>query len=84
MDLFTKKIVGYSFSKTMDTKITLKALNRAYNNQKPKNKVIIHSDRGTQYISDIFRKKAKDLGFIQSFSVKYQDIVDTFLIGGNY
>jgi len=54
----------------MDTKITLEALNRAYSSQKPKNKVIIHSDRWTQYISDIFRKKAKDLGFIQSFSTK--------------
>ena len=70
MDLFTKKIVGYSFSKTMDTKITLEALNRAYKKQKPENKIIIHSDRGSQYISDIFRNKAKDLGFIQSFSSK--------------
>ena len=35
LDLSTKKIVGYSFSKTMDTKITLEALNRAYNKQKP-------------------------------------------------
>ncbi len=40
MDLFTKKIVGYSFSKKIDTKITLEALNRAYNSQKPNNKVI--------------------------------------------
>jgi len=70
MDLFTKKIVGYSFSKTMDTKITLEALNRAYKKQKPENKIIIHSDRGSQYISDIFRNKAKNLGFIQSFSAK--------------
>ena len=32
--------------------------------------MIIHSDRGTKYISDIFRNKAKNLGFIQSFSAK--------------
>ena len=54
----------------MDTKITLESLNRAYNKQKPENKIIIHSDRGSQYISDIFRNKAKDLCFIQSFNAK--------------
>jgi len=68
--LFTKKIVGYSFSKTMDTKITIEALTKAYRNQKPLDEVIVHSDRGTQYISKMFRKKVKELGLVQSFSSK--------------
>ena len=70
MDLFTKKIIGYSFSKTMDTKITIEALNKAYRKQKPDNDLIIHSDRGTQYISKLYRKKVKKLGLFQSFSSK--------------
>jgi len=70
MDLFTKKIIKYSFSKTMDTKLTIEALTKASKKQKPENELIIHSDRGTQYIAKLFRDEVKDLGFIQSFSNK--------------
>lgn len=45
MDLLTKKIIGYSFSKNMGTKLTIDALNKAYNQQRPNKAVIIHSDR---------------------------------------
>ncbi|MBS4535680.1 IS3 family transposase [Clostridium sp. D2Q-14] len=52
MDLYTRKIIGYSFSKSMTTKLTIKALEKAlentYFNQRPNGQVIIHSDRGSQ------------------------------------
>ena len=70
MDLFTKKIIGYSFSKNMETKLTIDALTKAYNQQRPDQEVIIHSDRGSQYISSLFRNKVKELGLVQSFSNK--------------
>lgn len=54
----------------MDTKITIETLNKAYRNQKPLNELIIHSDRGTQYISKMFRNKVKESGLVQSFSSK--------------
>lgn len=54
----------------MDTNITIEALNKAYKKQKPENNLIIHSDRGTQYISKLYRKKVKKFGLLQSFSSK--------------
>ena len=41
LDLHTKKIVGYSYSKTMDTSIVLKALDNAIAIQKPDKVLII-------------------------------------------
>ena len=70
MDLFTKKIIGYSFSKNMETKLTIDALTKAYKQQRPGKDLIIHSGRGSQYISRLFRKKVKELGLVQSFSNK--------------
>jgi len=49
LDLHTKKIVGYSYSKSMDTTLVLKALDNAIVSQKPSEGLIIHSDRGSQY-----------------------------------
>ncbi|MCM8711071.1 DDE-type integrase/transposase/recombinase, partial [Clostridium sp. SYSU_GA19001] len=46
LHLHTKKIIGYAFSKTMDTELAIKAVENAYITQKPKNTVILHSDLG--------------------------------------
>lgn len=70
LDLHTKKIVGYSFSKTMDTEIVLTALNNAIKTQKPKAGLIIHSDRGAQYTSFSYQSKVKELEFLLSYSAK--------------
>lgn len=71
MDLHTKKIVGYSFSKNMTTDLVLQALDNAIVTQKPKgNQLIIHSDRGSQYTSIDYRNKITALGFNISYSAK--------------
>lgn len=44
MDLHTKKIVGYSFLRSMTTDLITKALENAYHSQKPDNGLIYHSD----------------------------------------
>ena len=70
MDLFTKKIIEYSFSKNMESQLTIYALTKAYKQQRPEKEVIIHSDRGSQFISSLLRNKVKELGLVQSFSNK--------------
>ncbi|HHW56156.1 MAG TPA: DDE-type integrase/transposase/recombinase, partial [Clostridia bacterium] len=35
IDLYTKKVIGYAFSKTMDTELAIRAVENAYNAQKP-------------------------------------------------
>jgi len=54
MDLHSKKIVGYSFGRSMTTEIIIKALNNAHETQKPGDNLIFHSDLGTQYTSEAF------------------------------
>jgi transposase InsO family protein len=61
MDLHTKKIVGYSFSRAMTTDLIVKALKNAYDSQKPSGSIVFHSDHGSQYTSDDFAKKYKPI-----------------------
>jgi putative transposase len=51
MDLFSRKIIGFAMSERMTKNLVLLALERAKNNQPPKEGLIHHSDRGSQYAS---------------------------------
>lgn len=56
-DAYSKKIVGYDVSDTLETKASLKALKMAINNRMYKNEPLIHhSDRGIQYCSDDYQQ----------------------------
>ncbi len=70
MDLNSRKIVGYSMSKNMDTALALKALDNAFKIQKPAEGLILHSDLGSQYTSYEFSKYIKEHKLIHSFSGK--------------
>ncbi|WP_390819343.1 IS3 family transposase [Clostridium faecium] len=70
LDLHTKKIVGYSYSKSMDTTLVLKALDNAIVSQKPSEGLIVHSDRGSQYTSNEYRRTVESKGFKLSYSAK--------------
>ena len=70
MDLNSRKIVGYSMSKNIDTTLALKALDNAYKLQKPKKGLILHSDLGSQYTSYDFGEYVKNHKIVHSFSGK--------------
>lgn len=70
MDLHTRKIVGYSFSKVMETNLIIKALKNAYETQKPSGSVIFHSDLGTQYTSEAYAEQLKEYNMTASYSRK--------------
>lgn len=70
MDLCTRKIIGYSFSKTMDTDMAIKAIENALKAQRPTTSVTLHSDLGTQYTSNKFKLFTEENGIIHSFSRK--------------
>lgn len=71
MDLATNKIIGWHFSRNMDTALVMKALINAIttSGNLPKG-LILHSDRGSQYTSHEYRNKLKELNIEQSFSAK--------------
>jgi transposase InsO family protein len=70
LDMCTRKIVGWSYSMSMTTELTIAALADACRNQGYPKHVILHSDRGSQYTSDDYLAKLKSLDFIPSFSEK--------------
>ncbi len=70
MDLHSRKIIGYSFSKSMDTQTVIAALDNAYKIQRPNGPVIFHSDLGTQYTSVEFTNRLKEYNITPSYSMK--------------
>ena len=55
MDLYSRRIVGWSMSRWMSRRIVLAALRMAIDARQPEGALIHHSDRGGQYTSDDFR-----------------------------
>ena len=56
-DAYSKRIVGYQVSNTLETKGSVKALKMAIKERRyPDNKLIHHSDRGFQYCSREYQK----------------------------
>jgi len=70
IDLFSRKVIGWSTSNRIGAKLLLNAFMVAIVTRKPKKEVIFHSDRGVQYASKDFQRKLKKYGFICSMSRK--------------
>jgi putative transposase len=68
LDLFSRKIVGWSMDKNMQSSMFVRALDMAKENRLPDSSVIFHSDRGVQYASNAFRKKLTEYKIVQSMS----------------
>ncbi len=60
IDLFSRKVVGWSMGGRISADLVIKAFNMAWNNRNPKTNIIFHSDRGSQYTSKAFQKVLKD------------------------
>ena len=68
LDLFSRRIVGWSLSDRMKTGLAMDALQRAIDLRKPPPGLIHHSDRGSQYCSADYRRLVKSHGLIASMS----------------
>lgn len=68
MDLASRRIVGWSMSDRIKAELVCQALKSAYWRRKPPAGLIVHSDRGSQYASDSYRRLIKDYRMIQSMS----------------
>jgi len=70
LDLYSRKVIGWSLSKKIDRHLTLFALEMAIERRKPQPGVIHHSDRGVQYLCDDYIEKLKSEKFKISCSRK--------------
>ena len=58
-DMFSRKIVGYDISNSLELNGCVRALNKAIYNAKKTDKLTHHSDRGIQYCSNIYTQILK-------------------------
>lgn len=70
IDLWSRKIVGWSMAPRITADIVVDAFRMALLRQKRQAPGIVHSDRGSQYASKIFRDEIKKYGCKQSMSRK--------------
>lgn len=70
MDLFSRKIIGWSMSNRMKDDLVLNALRMALFQRKVPTNLLLHSDRGSQYASHHVQKMLRDYGIQCSMSRK--------------
>ena len=70
IDLYSRKIVGWSMDDSMKTSLVNDALFMAIKRRNPTEGLIWHTDRGSQYASDSHKDLLKKYGIIQSMSRK--------------
>jgi putative transposase len=68
MDLYSRKIVGWSMKTSLNREIVIDAMLMAVWRRKPQGKVIVHSDQGSQYGSFDCRKFCEDNDLTPSMS----------------
>jgi putative transposase len=69
LDLFSRKVVGWSISESLATPLVSDALRQAIENRRPEGKQLLHhSDRGCQYTSDAYQQTLRTLGITCSMS----------------
>lgn len=68
LDLFSRKIVGWSLSKSIDRHLTVRALRNAIEARNPPRGLIHHSDRGSQYAATEYQDLLAENGIVPSMS----------------
>ena len=56
LDLFSRAVVGWSMSRWLKADLANRALQRALDNRRPAPGLIMHTDRGSQYVADSYQQ----------------------------
>ncbi len=70
LDLFSRKVIGWSMSDRINKQLVLSALEMAINQRRPNSNVLHHTDQGSIYGSDDYQNKLTENGLIPSMSRK--------------
>ena len=70
LDAFSRRVLGYCISKSLDKELALGALRMAIYRRLPQKGIIHHSDQGVQYASHDYTEKLTEHGFKISMSRK--------------
>ena len=61
MDLFARKIIAWTLSDTMEVSTVVATIDKAKIYRNTESSLIIHSDRGSQYVSNAWREATKTM-----------------------
>ena len=68
MDLYSRKIIAWELSRTLEAKWVVETINKAKKTRKIDKPLVMHSDRGIQYTCSAYKEATE--GFINSYSKK--------------
>ncbi len=68
LDLFSRRAVGWAMQDRMDRSLVLSALDMAVGHRRPQPGLLHHSDRGSQYACEDYRRALTNHGMIASMS----------------
>ena len=68
MDLFSRKIIGWSMGAHVDKNLTMSAFTMALANRNPTKRLIHHSDQGAEYTNNEYQSILNNYGIIPSMS----------------
>jgi len=68
LDLYSRKIVGWQIAETMTADLIIRALQQLIVREQPARGLIVHSDRGGQYVDAEFLQLLRVYGYQQSMS----------------
>jgi transposase InsO family protein len=70
LDLFSRKVVGWSIGDRLDAELSGDALRSAIGRRQPRPGLIFHTDRGSEFAAQSFRNLLAQIGAVQSMSRK--------------
>ena len=65
LDAWSRRVVGYAISRSIDARVAVAALKAAIRVRQPPKGCIHHSDRGSQYASELYRHLLAEHGLVQ-------------------
>ena len=68
MDLFSRRIIGWTLARKRTTEVTLRALKRAISARTPKPGLLFHSDRGIEYSAYGYQDFLRSRGIVPSMN----------------
>jgi transposase InsO family protein len=70
VDLYSRRVVGWALDERLSQELTHRSLQRALALRRPQEKLLHHSDRGSQYTAGEYREELKQQGLVCSMSRK--------------
>ena len=78
LDLYSRKVVGWSFSRKRNAELTKSALHMALVRNKPQAGCVFHSDQGIEYAAHEYRDMLREAGLTRSMSRKGSPLDNAF------